>query len=404
VELVSYRQFKQLRTGKEYCLTSHLPDLTDTTDHRTATLPAMSKEQPAPGRTRRNFIRTPLGLAGSIAVPSLLGGLAVKAKADGKCDDLKLAPRYYPLARFKPEVDLTGKLAVITGASRGNGRAVGEALSALGVDVIGTSRNPSGVPDPPAFPLLALDITDPASVLAFVGALQAHPLFQQHGRVDILANNAGRFVLGEIVPLPPTDFSFYLTQRDLGLRTVYFGHVMVTNAMLPLMPQQGYSRIIFTASIASYTTGATLPAESFVDTYNSGKAALRVYANNLDSALRAAGSSIRVATVNPYAMNTALAQYPHPVYTQPVNSSGSSQTDPVFNSFLSALIQLLANGLPPSMVGETYAQLLSMTDPEQNVVVGSAREPLATKGGNALIEQQLFAENQISAVPFECGR
>jgi NAD(P)-dependent dehydrogenase (short-subunit alcohol dehydrogenase family) len=174
--------------------------------------------------------------------------------------------------------------------------------------------------------------------------------------------------------------------------------------MLPLMPQQGYSRIIFTASIASYTTGATLPAESFVDTYNSGKAALRVYANNLDSALRAAGSSIRVATVNPYAMNTALAQYPHPVYTQPVNSSGSSQTDPVFNSFLSALIQLLANGLPPSMVGETYAQLLSMTDPEQNVVVGSAREPLATKGGNALIEQQLFAENQISAVPFECGR
>jgi NAD(P)-dependent dehydrogenase (short-subunit alcohol dehydrogenase family) len=64
-------------------------------------------------------------------------------------------------------------------------------------------------------------------------------LFRQRGRVDILANNAGRFVLGEIVPLPPTDFSFYLAQRDLGLRTVYFGHVMVTNAMLPLMSQQG---------------------------------------------------------------------------------------------------------------------------------------------------------------------
>jgi NAD(P)-dependent dehydrogenase (short-subunit alcohol dehydrogenase family) len=299
---------------------------------------------------------------------------------------------------------LSGKLAVITGASRGNGRAIGEALAALGVDVIGTSRNPASVPDPPAFPLLALDIADPASVLAFVGALQAYPLFQQHGRVDILGNNAGRFVLGEIVPLPPTDFSFYLAQRDLGLRAVYSGHVMMTNAMLPLMPQEGYSRIIFTASIASYVTGATLPAESFVDTYNSGKAALRVYANNLDSALRAAGSSIRVSTVNPYAMNTALARYPHPVYTQPVNSSGSSDTDPVFNSFLTSLIQLLANGLPPSMVGETYAQLLSMADPEQNVVVGSPREPLATSGGNALVEQQLFAENQTSAVPFECGR
>lgn len=362
------------------------------------------EEKPASGDTRRNFVRTPLALAASIAVPSLLGGLAVQAKAVGKRNGLVLAPRYYPLTRFKPQIDLSGKLAVITGASRGNGRAVGEALAALGVDVIGTSRNPAGVPDPPAFPLLTLDIADPASVLAFIGALQAHPLFKSHGQVDILGNNAGRFVIGEIVPLSPADFPFYLAQRDLGLHTVYFGHVVVTNAILPLMPQQGYARIIFTASIAAYTTGATFPGESFVDTYNAGKFALRVYANNLDAVLRAAGTGIRVSTVNPYAMNTALARYPHPVYTQPVNGSGLSDTDAAFNAVANYLIQLLANGLPPSMVGETYAQLLGMTDPEQNVVVGSPREPLASSGGNALIEQELFAENRISAVPFQCAR
>ena len=170
---------------------------------------------------------------------------------------------------------------------------------------------------------------------------------------------------------------------------------MMTNVMLPLMPQQGYSRIIFTASIASYTTGAALPmlAESFVDTYNSGKFALRVYANNLDSALRAAGSNIRVSTVNPYAMNTELARFPHPVYTQPVNISGLSDTDPIFNQFNAALIQLLANGLPPSMVGDTYAQLLRMNDPLQNVVVGSPREPFATQGGNASVEQELIGSS-----------
>ena len=44
------------------------------------------------------------------------------------------------------------------------------------------------------------------------------------------------------------------------------------------------------------------------------------------------------------------------------------------------------------MVGETYAQLLGMSDPEQNMVVGSPREPWATKGGNALVEQELLAE------------
>ena len=365
-----------------------------------------SKEKRAKtsGETRRDFIKMPLALAaGSIAMPALLNGLVVDAKADRNGNNVTITPRYYPLNHFTPQVDLTGKLAVITGASRGNGRAVGEALAALDVDVIGTSRNPAGITNPPAYPLLALDITDPSSVFAFLAALQAHPRFRRHGRVDILVNNAGRIVLGEIVPLPSTDFSFYLAQRDLAIRTVYSGHVMMTNAMLPLMQQQGYSRIVFTVSIASYVSGATYPPNSFVDTYNSCKAALRVYANNLDSALGAAGSSIRVSTVNPYFVNTALTQHPHPIYTQPVNSGGLSDTDTAFNQVVTFLRQLVANGLSPTMVGDTYTQLLRMTDPEQNVVVASPREPLATRGDNALFNQQILAENQISAVPFVCG-
>jgi hypothetical protein len=55
------------------------------------------------------------------------------------------------------------------------------------------------------------------------------------------------------------------------------------------------------------------------------------------------------------------------------------------------------------MVGDACTQLLRMTAPEQNVVIASPREPFATQGGNALMRQQLLAENQISAVPFECG-
>jgi len=355
--------------------------------------------------TRREFIRKPLALAaGAIVMPSWLGSLVADDKEHGHGHELTIAPRYYPLDHFHPQIGLTGKLAVVTGASRGNGRAIGDALAALGVDVIGTSRDPASVPNPPAYPLLSLDITDPGSVFAFVAVLQAHPLFQQHGRVDILVNNAGRFVLGQIVPLPPTDFSFYLAQRDLGIRTLYSGHVMVTNVMLPLMPQQGYARIIFTVSIASYVTGGTFPFETFFDTYTSGKFALRVYANNLDAVLRAAGSNIRISTLNPYSMNTALAQHPHPIYTQPVNGNGLSDTDPVFNQAITALREALANGLPTSMIGDGCSQLLRMTAPEQNVVIASPREPFATQGGNALMRQQLLAENQISAVPFECGR
>jgi hypothetical protein len=126
------------------------------------------------------------------------------------------------------------------------------------------------------------------------------------------------------------------------------------------------------------------------------------YANNLGAALREGDFHIRVSTINPYAMNTALAQHPNPIYTQPVNSSGLSDTDPFFNAGITAGRQLLANGLPPAMVGDTAAQLAQMAEPLPNVVVASPKEPLATKGANSDVETQLTAENRLSAVPFGC--
>jgi len=353
----------------------------------------------ASGITRRSLIKT--SIAGSLAAPVLFGARAAGASA--AFENLKVAPVYFPLdpATFTPQVNLHSKLAVVTGASRGNGRAIGEALSALGVDVIGTSRNPAGVPNPPAFPLLALDVADPASVSGFASVLAAHPLVRRRGAVDILVNNAGRFVFGEIVPLSAANVAFYSAQRDLAVRTLYSGHVMMTNVILPLMPTRGYARIIFTVSIASYYTGATLPGSSGIDTYSAQKAALRVYANNLAAALGEAGSNIRVSTVNPYVMNTALARHPNPIYTQPVNANGLSDTDQRFNAAVTGVRQLLANGQPPGRVGDTYGQLLRMNDPNPNVAVASTNPALAAQGANALIEPQLLAENRLSAIPLD---
>jgi NAD(P)-dependent dehydrogenase (short-subunit alcohol dehydrogenase family) len=366
-------------------------------------MPSRRPDETANSRSvaRRDLLKMPA----AIAAGSLLGGAssARGALAGG----VTVAPLYYPLGGYMPQIDISGKLAVITGASRGLGRAIGEALAPLGVAVIGTSRHPKQVPNPPAFPLLKLDITDRESVDQFVDDLQKHPFFRYRRQVDILCNNAGRLVLGRMIPLSLSKplFDEFLDQRDLGVHTVYFGHVVVTNAVLPLMRQQGYSRIIFTASINSYADYSQLIIENFAlgtwfDVYCSCKAALRFYANNLDNALRAAGSSIRVSTVNPYVMATTIAENPHPIYTEPVNNVGLSDTDQVFNAFLTALRQGQASGLPPAMVGQTYAQLLTMTNPVQNVVVASPVEPLATQGENALIEGAMLAENQASAIPF----
>ena len=356
------------------------------------------------GRTRRALMKFRLGMAASgVAASSLVARVSGQAEASEKFRVLNMAPKYYPRRWLRPQLVLSGKLAVVTGASRGMGRAVGEALAALGVDVIGTSRKPDGVSDRPAFPLLALDVADPASVVGFVGELSAHPSFTKHGQVDILVNNAGRFVVGRIVPLSPDDFFFFLAQRDLAVRTIYSGHVTVTSALLPLMARQGYARIMFTTSIAAYHTGATLDGGSLFDLYNSSKHALRGYANNLGTAMKFAGSNIRVSTVNPYLVNTKIVEHPSPIYTLPVDSSGLSEADPLFSQGMIVFRQLVANGLPPSFVGEAYAQLLQSLEPEPNVVVASPVEPLATMGGNAIFEPQIIAENGISAVPLTCG-
>jgi NAD(P)-dependent dehydrogenase (short-subunit alcohol dehydrogenase family) len=358
--------------------------------------------RPAAGLTRRSLIKT--SIAGSLASPLVLGGLAAEAPA--ATDHLGVAPVYFPTdpSTFTP-IDLTNKLAVVTGASRGNGRAIGEALTKRGVSVIGTSRNPARVPNPPAFPLLSLDVSDPASVGTFPARLAATAAFRRRGAVDILANNAGRFVFGEIIPLSQANLAFYTSQRDLAVRTLYSGHVLMTNVILPLMPKSGYARIIFTVSIAAYYTGANFPGASGIDTYAASKTALRVYADNLRATLTPPNSppnsNVLVSTVNPYVMHTALAQHPNPIYTQPVNAIGESDTDQNFNNAVRGVRTLLAGGQDPVNVGETYGQLAQMPTPTANVAVASPLDPRKTQGFNVGIEAQPSLDNPMSAIPLD---
>jgi short-subunit dehydrogenase involved in D-alanine esterification of teichoic acids len=198
------------------------------------------------GITRRNFLKAPAVVAAtSIALPSVFGNVFMVDAAKADAGRTILTPSYYPLEGFEPEIDLRGKLAVITGASRGIGRATAEALIALGAEVIGTSRDVAHVPNLPAYPLLDLDITKPTSVRRFVAALTR---IVHRRQVDILINNAGRLVLGHIIPPATSSLDFYLEQLQLGMETLCLGHIRVTNELMPFMPTQGYARLLFTVS------------------------------------------------------------------------------------------------------------------------------------------------------------
>ena len=82
-------------------------------------------------------------------------------------------------------IDLTGKVALVTGGTRGLGRAVSARLAEAGCTVVACARNaPESLPDGVSF--AAADIRDPEAARALVDSIVA-----EHGRFDILINNAG---------------------------------------------------------------------------------------------------------------------------------------------------------------------------------------------------------------------
>src|SRR5262245_12557647 len=89
--------------------------------------------------------------------------------------------------------DLTSRVALVTGASRGIGRAIALALAQRGATVVAAARGDNARPVAEEIAALghtaealSLDVTDPAAVEAAVAGAIA-----RHGRVDILVSNAG---------------------------------------------------------------------------------------------------------------------------------------------------------------------------------------------------------------------
>jgi NAD(P)-dependent dehydrogenase (short-subunit alcohol dehydrogenase family) len=316
--------------------------------------------------------------------------------------DVRLAPKYYPKPNHVPEINLAGKVAVITGASRGIGLAVGLALQALGVQVIGTSRTPGAYPGHP-FPLLSLDLVDPASIQGFLAAVLSRPEVLSAGAIDILVNNAGRAVVGGVIPVDP---NMYFTGIQTGLATLYGGHVAVTSALLQTLAARsasGYARILFTTSFQSYIDGGGDLGITYGHGYTASKRALLSYANALRRILDASGLAIKVSTLNPLWVNTDIASGTRPIFLQPVDANGNAIGDSNFQLLLDTFRALVANGLPTSYAAQAYVQLLTATSPEANVLVGSDIEPYASQGDTDTALATLTNEMRQSALPWIAG-
>ena len=152
--------------------------------------------------------------------------------------------------------DLTGRLAVVTGARRGIGRAMARALAEAGADIIAVSANlePSGsevqkdvTAAGRAFEALRTDFADPAAVSAL-----AEDLAARTRPVDILVNNAGTIRRTPAAQHAQADW-------DLVLQVNLTAQFALAQALGARMIERGYGKIIFTASLLSYQGGITVP-------------------------------------------------------------------------------------------------------------------------------------------------
>jgi NADP-dependent 3-hydroxy acid dehydrogenase YdfG len=148
------------------------------------------------------------------------------------------------------EYDLSGKAAIVTGASSGIGRATARALAAKGVRVAGGARRVDRLDTEIA---LELDVTDPASSERFVERAVA-----ELGGIDILFNNAG-LALGRY----PFDESNEDDENTV-FNTNVNGLVRMTRLCLPHLRDGGH--IVNMGSVAgrqAYEKGATYVASKF---------------------------------------------------------------------------------------------------------------------------------------------
>jgi len=143
--------------------------------------------------------------------------------------------------------DLTGKVAVVTGASRGLGQYFSRALAGAGADLVITSRQPASLDTfkqeveslgRRALPL-QLDVRDYDSIQQMV-----ENAIQHYGQIDILVNNAGCNVRKPGIEVTWDDWNLVL---NTNLRGTFFVAQAVAKKMIP----RQYGRIINIGSVTS---------------------------------------------------------------------------------------------------------------------------------------------------------
>jgi short-subunit dehydrogenase len=191
---------------------------------------------------------------------------------------------------------LSGRVAVVTGAGSGIGRATANALARRGCHLALADINAHGLEQTARqAKTLGVRVTSHTLDVANRSMVQALPaeVHAAHGRIDVLVNNAGVALGGTFDLVSETDF-------DWLMEINFHGVVRMTRAFLPYLRTGDDSRIVNVSSLYGLISPAGQTA------YSASKFAVRGFSNALRHELQ--GSNVEVSVVHPGGVATSIAK------------------------------------------------------------------------------------------------
>ncbi|WP_380871614.1 short-chain dehydrogenase/reductase [Sphingomonas sp. DBB INV C78] len=181
---------------------------------------------------------------------------------------------------------------IVTGSSRGFGRALGEAILDAGDNLLATARDPAqldglGAGRPGKLATARLDVTSEADAAAAVARAIA-----EFGTLDVLVNNAG---YGNVGSVEDTPLSSFRQQIETNL----FGTIIMTKAVIPHMRERGSGHIVQFSSV-----GGRIGAPGRAP-YSAAKWGVEGFSEVLAQEMRLVG--VRVTIIEPGGFRTDFA-------------------------------------------------------------------------------------------------
>jgi NAD(P)-dependent dehydrogenase (short-subunit alcohol dehydrogenase family) len=244
------------------------------------------------------------------------------------------------------------KTIFITGASRGFGKLWAEALLQRGDKVVATARDLSTLDDlvtkygDNILPL-QLDVNDRAAGVAAVNKAKAH-----FGSIDVLINNAGYGLFGTVEETTE--------QEARGqIETNFFGLLWLTQAVLPVMRQQGHGHIIQVSSVLGH---ATLPV---LGLYNASKFAVEGLSETLATEVKGFGINVTLIEPNGFATDWAGA------------SSAQTVAMPEYDAVRAAFQAGITDDIfgIPEATSDAVLKLIDSENPPLRLLLGSQAYP-----------------------------